>query len=1233
LRCVSKVVHYNREILVPNANPTLSQIDVLEQGFNPNTEIELDWNALRYDNSDAADSDGDITAFVVLAVNSGSLRIGSDAATATPWDAATNASFGNGPRAFWTPAANAQGTLPAITVVAQDNELATSSTPVLVQVSVLPNQAPTINFIDISDFAFPPNAEVAVNFGTLNVHSDARDPDGSVQAFVVTEVTSGTLRIGNSAATATAWDATLNNVIDASHGAYWRPALNASGSLNAFKVLARDDELTTSSQPVPVQFEVMAINGAPTLGAVNLHDMTLAVNTEVALTFGTLFGNSDANDSDGSVRAFEVADVTSGTLRIGSSAIRATEWDPVRNHVIDSTHHAYWTPDTNAHGTINAFTVVARDNDQTTSLTPVQVQLTVENQLPTLTSVEPLAFNPVSAGELEMALPFELIALHAEAEDPDVEGEVTAWDVAAVGQGTLRIGQSAQTATPWDALTNHVIDASHTAFWTHPDGTTSSVPAITLRAIDNLGGVSAAAVTLAIEVPYAMPPTMSKIALPVANAVVGVAREVSAEQILDNSDAADRYGHVDALVVKAVLSGSLRIGATEAEATPWAALTNDVIGPDLYAYWTPDGSGLGQQQAFTVVARDDSLLTSEQPVAVNVDVRPAGPPLPVAFGSMAMTARQSADGHTHYMALHAMIDDARLGQLDRGHGNYSGAVVTVQQVGDAAPGSVFGGVGPLVLDGASVVVEGVLIGTAAHGTGSLAITFNGQATQERVNAALSNITFLPSSTASGDVQLQWAYVPKAGASPVLASSVIHVEGTSPLVKEGDWRNDLISLPEDVAGWLRGGMGVDSLFGGDRDDRLDGGYGKDLMAGGQGNDIYMVDSSMDRLREDADGGDDTVMTDWPVKSFNLGANIENLVVSGLLKFSGKGNELNNRMSVATTGSNVTFDGAAGDDLLMGGDGADALTGGLGQDTLLGGQGINNLKGGLGDDWIHAGAGGDKIDGGDGQDTIYAGEGANAVKGGLGHDLITANEGGDKIDAGDGHDTVFAGDGSNYVKGGTGDDHLHAGAGADTIDGGEGADHVYAGDGSNVLKGGLGDDHIEAGAGNDTIDGGDGNDHIDAGFGTNLIKGGNGDDVLINASGTGSKLDGGKGNDLLHAMANTILIGGAGADTFLFDQLPLAGQANTINDFNVTDDTIQLDHLVFTAVGSAGPLLASAFRLGAEAITAEQRIIVDATRRTVSYDDDGSGIHSAVVIANLVGNLSNLSRLTEADFQII
>ncbi|MCF3604995.1 FG-GAP repeat domain-containing protein [Planktothrix agardhii] len=100
-------------------------------------------------------------------------------------------------------------------------------------------------------------------------------------------------------------------------------------------------------------------------------------DTEVELTFAEFADQGNEADNGGTVDAFVVKAVSSGTLRIGSDATSATAWVAGSNDTIDATKKAYWTPDANVNGTVNAVQVVAKDNDGLQSPTPVTAQVTV----------------------------------------------------------------------------------------------------------------------------------------------------------------------------------------------------------------------------------------------------------------------------------------------------------------------------------------------------------------------------------------------------------------------------------------------------------------------------------------------------------------------------------------------------------------------------------------------------------------------------------------------------------------------------------------------------------------------------------------------------------------------------------------------------------------------------------------------------------------------------------------
>ncbi|MBD2452196.1 calcium-binding protein [Nostoc sp. FACHB-152] len=154
--------------------------------------------------------------------------------------------------------------------------------------------------------------------------------------------------------------------------------------------------------------------------------------------------------------------------------------------------------------------------------------------------------------------------------------------------------------------------------------------------------------------------------------------------------------------------------------------------------------------------------------------------------------------------------------------------------------------------------------------------------------------------------------------------------------------------------LFGGAGNDSLSGGTGNDVLDGGAGSNTLVGGSGNDTFYVHSINDIIVESSFPDTDTVISslDW-----QLGANLENLVLTRSRTINGIGNSLNNTL----TGNNSA-------NTLAGRDGNDQLLGLAGQDTLDGGNGNDTLDGGAGNDELIGGVGADVLTGGEGRDNF-------------------------------------------------------------------------------------------------------------------------------------------------------------------------------------------------------------------------------------------------------------------------
>src|SRR5690606_7599374 len=122
----------------------------------------------------------------------------------------------------------------------------------------------------------------------------------------------------------------------------------------AYVFAANVDVLEESVNQVPPS------NPAPVLDA--FFDMpvdTIAEDGTVELGFDDLLPHAsdvNADETPGSIAAFVVKAVSSGTLKIGTSAETATAWAASTNDVVASGQHLYWTPDANANGTLPAFT-------------------------------------------------------------------------------------------------------------------------------------------------------------------------------------------------------------------------------------------------------------------------------------------------------------------------------------------------------------------------------------------------------------------------------------------------------------------------------------------------------------------------------------------------------------------------------------------------------------------------------------------------------------------------------------------------------------------------------------------------------------------------------------------------------------------------------------------------------------------------------------------------------------
>ncbi len=451
------------------------------------------------------------------------------------------------------------------------------------------------------------------------------------------------------------------------------------------------------------------------------------------------------------------------------------------------------------------------------------------------------------------------------------------------------------------------------------------------------------------------------------------------------------------------------------------------------------------------------------------------------------------------------------------------------------------------------------------------VVFDGSITTTDISVSVDGLNLVLTHKTTGDTITALDYFDVPGALSGQIELIRFADGTvwnrttvDQLVKTvsgtagDDVLNGLSNMGSDVYGLagndtLNGQSFDDNLYGGDGNDiltdvagtnLLDGGTGADQMNGGTGDDTFVVDDAGDVVTEDAGEGTDTVRASL---SYTLGANVENLILTGASAIDGTGNNL-----------------------------ANVLTGNSADNTLNGGAGVDTLIGGAGNDTYVVDSASDVV-------TEVAGEGTDLVQSSVTYTLsgnvenLTLTGTGAIKGTGNELDNVLTGNsGTNVLTGGAGNDHYIVGTGDTTIEAsGGGTDtvqssvtwtlasnvenliltgtsaingtgnslaNVLTGNGAaNVLTGGAGNDTYIVGAGDTTTEAsGGGTDTVQADItwtlatnlenliltGTSAINGtGNSSANVITGNSADNTLNGGTGADTM--------IGGAGNDAYTVD----------------------------------------------------------------------------------------------------
>ncbi|WP_417513705.1 S8 family serine peptidase [Minwuia sp.] len=379
--------------------------------------------------------------------------------------------------------------------------------------------------------------------------------------------------------------------------------------------------------------------------------------------------------------------------------------------------------------------------------------------------------------------------------------------------------------------------------------------------------------------------------------------------------------------------------------------------------------------------------------------------------------------------------------------------------------------------------------------------------------------------------------------------------------------------------VEGDAGADRLSGGTGQDTIRGGDGEDVITGEDGNDFLEGGADRDTIYGDA--GDDTLRGDAGIDRLTGGDGSDNVLGGAdddlllgnagrdTLKGDGGNDEIYGGVdddTVMGLGGDDFLRGDDGNDRVAGGDGADLVFGGAGDDVLSGDGGTDTITSGIGDDRSYGGDGSDLLFGDDGRDTLLGGADGDLIEGGAGDDSLLGEAGNDTVNGDAGADTARGGAGDDQLNGGAGDDTLLGDDGDDTLSGEADADRLAGGSGNDSVLGGSGDDVLTGEAGQDTIRGGDGDDLIIGGDDTDILLGDTGDDRLL-GSGGNDRLVGGSGADRLEGgSGNDVITGGDGIDRFVFADSDGPASHDTITDFTLDEDVLDLSGLAIASLST-------------------------------------------------------------------
>ncbi len=394
-----------------------------------------------------------------------------------------------------------------------------------------------------------------------------------------------------------------------------------------------------------------------------------------------------------------------------------------------------------------------------------------------------------------------------------------------------------------------------------------------------------------------------------------------------------------------------------------------------------------------------------------------------AVNTLNSTPRYTENGAAAVLDSTVQIYDAEL--ADQGH--YNGASITLARHGGANSQDVFAGSGNLSFSGSNVLLSAVNIGTVSNSNGTLAINFNSNATQARVNTALSSLAYRNTSdNPAASVQIDWTFSDgntgtqgTGGALRALGSTAVNITAV----------NDAPVLTTPIAISY-----TDTIF----DDTF-ASVSRSLVAS---------DADSSRLTYSITGGTDNGLSISKSSAYGM---LTVIKATGVYSFVANDAAIEPLTAAASTSFTVTVsDGSLSNSKILTINIAQrGVTESIGNNTLTGTAGNDKFDGLAGNDIINGMAGADTMKGGLGNDTYFVDNAGDVVTetSTLASEVDTVNSSISYALRANLENLVLTGTAAingtantlnNVLTGNTGANILIGGLGKDTLTGGSGAD---------------------------------------------------------------------------------------------------------------------------------------------------------------------------------------------------